>query len=263
MTARRGQPGVPASPFGVHEVARLRFALLRLYGADGEFMAELRGFTASGKAVDPLLVYSFASRYGLDRLGPDLLEWATEPTEPDLLRATLLVDHVGLNAVGDFAGEASAGTASFPLAVGLGSYVQPTIGERVAVEPVFDRQGSQVAVYEVWRPIVRVAFTDRWHPGHEARGVASKRILGRARAAIRAELDRLEVEAAAAGYRRADSTTNEARDLQWLFWKLRYGLTWPQLFDRVSAGVDGEDSDKVRAATVRIARRAEVRITDT
>ncbi len=260
MTARRGQPGVPASPFGVTEVVRLRAALLRLYGADGEFMAALQTFAASPARKDRLAAYALAAQFGLDRIGPDLLPWADEDTSDDLKRAALWTDHVGLNVVADFTGELQARAVPFPLTVGAG-YVEPELGERVAADPVFDRHGSQVAVYEVWRPIVRVAFTDRWHPGHEARGVASKRILGRARAAIRAELDRLEVEAAAAGYRRADSTTNEARDLQWLFWKLRYGLTWPQLFDRASAGSD-EDSDKVRTATVRIAGRAGVRITD-
>jgi hypothetical protein len=263
VTARRGRPGVPASPFGVTEVVRLRAALLRLYGADGEFMAALQTFAASPAREDRLAAYALAGQFGLDRIGPDLLAWADEDTSDDLKRAALWADHVGLNAVADFAAESQARTAPFPLTVGAG-YVQPTIGERVAVEPVFDRHGSQVAVYEVWRPIVRVAFTDRWHPGHEARGVASKRILGRARAAIRAELDRLEVEAAAAGYRRADSTTNESRDLRWLFWKLRYGETWSKLSDRVSdAANDAVDADTIRTAVVRFAGRAEVRLSDT
>jgi hypothetical protein len=228
VSGRRTRPGSIASPDGAAETVRLRFALLRLYDADADFMAGLRQLAS--EPVDALACYRFAREFGLDRIGPEVPGWADEPTLEWVARATLAtIDHPGLAAVIEWVESArAAGHAlRFPTSTGIG-----------------------VAAPETPEP---VTVTVRWDPQSETRAEAERR----AEADVHAALAAIEQAATAAGLRWSDSRAPdiESRDLDWLFLRLRHRLSWQKLAARVS-----EEPDMVGPAVREIAKRAGVRV---
>ena len=83
------------------------------------------------------------------------------------------------------------------------------------------------------QPILRLELVTTWEPDREARRDAEKRIVGLLRDQIRAELDRIEDHAESIGYTFRDTRPNAARDIEWLVWRVRDGLSWRQIADRL------------------------------
>lgn len=83
------------------------------------------------------------------------------------------------------------------------------------------------------QPILRLELVTTWEPDREARRDAEKRIVGLLRDQIRAELDRIEGHAESIGYTFRDTRPNAARDIEWLVWRVRDGLSWRQIADRL------------------------------
>jgi hypothetical protein len=137
------------------------------------------------------------------------------------------------------------------LAGGLGSaqYV-PDIGE-VVDRQVFDL-GDVQAVDQVARPVVRVDFKDEWDPRRESRAAARSRLEIRAAAIIRAELDRLSLDAEAKGYVFVDASPTLGRNLDWLVELVSRRISIQALIER--EGPDDPDR-KVEARVVKAVRR--------
>lgn len=228
MSRSRKRPGSVASPDGAADTLRLRAALLRIYGADVDFMVGLRQLAS--EPVDTLACYRFAREFGLDQIGPDVPAWVDETTLEWVARASLAtLDHPGLAAVVDWVELArAAGQAlGFPATTGIG-YAAPESPAPVAI-------------------------TVRWDPEREPRADAERRVV----ADVRAALDSIEQAAEEAGLRWVDSRSAEVESdyLEWLFLKLRYRLSWQELASRV-----GREPDTVGPAVRGIAKRAAVRV---
>jgi hypothetical protein len=139
----------------------------------------------------------------------------------------------------------------------VGGYV-PEIGEVVARD-VTD-MGDVLVVDQLVRPIVRISVVDEWHPERESRADARKRLRRLADQQIRAELDRLQLDAEAKGYRFVDHAENVERDIGWLFELMANGMTVESLAARDAPDADTDLAPRIGQAINRIAERAGVEV---
>lgn len=93
------------------------------------------------------------------------------------------------------------------------------------------------------RPVVSIVITTDWYPDHESRRAAEDRLLRLARRRIGAELDRIEAHAADLGYRFPDTRRSLDRDIRWLVWRVRDGLTFAEIANRAAG--DAPDTGSV------------------
>lgn len=161
------------------------------------------------------------------------------------------------------------GPEDFSTGHGFGGW-EPDIGELVRRETwlVEGPDGRVAIVDEDRRPTIHVSFDDVWDPRRERLRDARRRLVRRATQAIKAELDRLAAEAEAKGYRFLDTAPNLQRDLDWLFWRVRAGLTYGQILERESelhgterTGEQGTEESAVRHAVTALAARVGVKLT--
>lgn len=161
------------------------------------------------------------------------------------------------------------GPKEFRTGHGFGGW-EPDIGELVRRETwlVPGPDGPVAIVDEHRRPIVHVSFDDVWDPRRERLRDARLRLFRRARQAIEAELGRLAAEAEAKGYRFRDTAPKLQRDLDWLFWRVRVGLTYRQIVEREvelhgteRTGEEGTEESAVRHAVTALAGRVGVNLT--
>jgi hypothetical protein len=190
---------------------------------------------------------ALAERFGLDRLGPEGIEtihrWCVDRQQAAEVRLNWPRTRF------------SQTYGNFGPVIEVGEAVETDLG-------ILERDGRRIALIarEV-RPVVHVAGrTARADIGSEPRAVAFARLRRRRGKAhegeIRAELDRLEALAAKLGAVAADTRRNQARDLEWLFWHLRYRERPLAVARR--AGLTDDDVSRIRKAVERVARDVEV-----
>lgn len=149
----------------------------------------------------------------------------------------------------------SDGYQNFGQAIDVGEVVERDLG-------VLEVGGVRIAVKEQdVIPVLDIAGrTARWNPTTEPRAVAfirlRKRFGKRYEREIRAELDRMAALAEEAGATAMDKRPNVDRDLEWLFWHLRYRESSVQVTER--AGRPITDVALVRKAVWRMARDTEI-----
>lgn len=91
------------------------------------------------------------------------------------------------------------------------------------------------------------SVADSWHPAWESRQEAEKRILGRVREQLRAELDRIQAQAEEAGLVARPKQSALRRHMEWAFLHLAVGLTYPEIADK-HRRLTGEDRNPVAIA---------------
>lgn len=185
-----------------------------------------------------------AQRFGLDHLGDEGI---------DTLHAWCNCRHE--NGAHWAAAHFSHGYQKFGPVPEVGEVSEYDLGEQ-------DLDGHRIRL--IWRDVTPVIRID----GHEVifdptlrrRSYAFARLrkwLGkRHEPEIRAELDRLEADAEAAGAKAYDTRPNVARDIEWLFWHLRHRDGPGDVAKR--AGLDEDAVPKITMAVGRVAKDAEI-----
>jgi hypothetical protein len=187
---------------------------------------------------------TLAERFGLDRLGPEGFD-------------TLHTWCETRQTFGEWwtAAHFSEGYQKFGPVIEVGEVVKTDRG-------VWDIDGHAIRLIDRdVRPVVRIdGREEEWDPTMENRSRAFKRlckVFGKRHAPeIRAELDRMASLARDAGVGALDTRPNVARDIQWLFWHLRY-LEDPAGVAR-RAGSDADEIGAIRKAVERAAKDAEL-----
>jgi hypothetical protein len=147
--------------------------------------------------------------------------------------------------------------------------VRPQLGEVVSSEELPISTLGLAIIDAERRSLVRVGIEDEWDPRSETKANAKKRLLAEAAGQIDVALERIAVDAERSGYRFPDQD-NAERDLTWLFWKVRLGLSYGRIVQRSrrehptwlrkgrKAIKDGgaaadQDTDLVKRAVIRMA----------
>jgi hypothetical protein len=129
-----------------------------------------------------------------------------------------------------------------------------------STRPIATAQGPKgpitIAMHEM-RPLLHVAGREaQWDPTEERRTAARDRLrrsLGH-RALLATELDRMENLAAEAGAYPRDARPNLQRDLEWLFWCIRFRMSPEQVAARAGFDEPVAKAGTVARAVRRIAR---------
>jgi hypothetical protein len=226
-----------------------RWVVREQFEAWAERLPEAERAPAWNKHYEPLVAYfeavsDLAERFGLDRLGPEgfgtIHLWCAWRRELGAgwtaRRFSDVYQNFGAVPVGGEPFEYEVGV------VDLGG--QPFKVVEQGLRPVLRIAGKEV----VWDPTLRRrsdAFSwlrKEFGKGHEPE--------------IRSELDRLEAEAEAVGARAYDTRPRVARDIEWLFWHLRYRDGPAAVAQR--AGLDEDAVPKITMAVGRVAKDAEI-----
>ncbi len=146
------------------------------------------------------------------------------------------------------------------------------VGEIVGRDeiPMSGPSGERLVIVDERRkPLVHIQIEDVWDPRTEPIAEARGRLLVEATQQIDAELQRIAADATERGYVFADRAETE-RDLTWLFWKTRHGLSYGRIVQRSrlerpewlrkgrkrsDESGSMRDAERVKKAVVRMATR--------
>lgn len=242
---------------------QLRAGLFRRYDADEEFGDALLELIPLARATGlPDRPSLWNTREGLWSVASR--NWETEPARrrPARLRQWVafvaavdgLARRFGLDLLGDAAlDQIFAWCDRYLRAKRSGSLHPSTYGHgrlSVSSPDVYLAPGIDTRVALPWR-------TETWDPTRETRREATNRLEGLAKERLRAQLDRVESDALAAGLIFPDTAPNQQRDLDWLYRCLRHHESFQSIFNKLDPAPEG-GVDTVRIAVFRIVKKVGV-----